>query len=148
MVDGGRCRNAQWQRDQIQHFACAVANVVCARPVPAQPAAGARHVSGDGQMTSAALCHVIHLVRRCRDRSTTTYNVQLIEFLTFNMSVPPAHDIHPFLRGNFAPVTEEYISHSCDVVHGRIPPELYGGQYIRNGGNPVYPPEKGRHYHW
>lgn len=64
------------------------------------------------------------------------------------MSVPPGHDIHPFLRGNFAPVTDEFISYSCEVVHGQIPPELCGGQYIRNGGNPVYPPEKGRHYHW
>lgn len=63
-------------------------------------------------------------------------------------TVPPDQDIHPFLRGNFAPVASEYISHPCQVVHGEIPPELLGGQYIRNGGNPVYPPEKGRHYHW
>ncbi|WVW83059.1 hypothetical protein I302_105076 [Kwoniella bestiolae CBS 10118] len=55
---------------------------------------------------------------------------------------------HPFLRGNFAPVFQEYISHSCQIVHGHIPEELIGGQYIRNGGNPIYPPEKGRHYHW
>ncbi|WWC90012.1 uncharacterized protein L201_004942 [Kwoniella dendrophila CBS 6074] len=56
--------------------------------------------------------------------------------------------IHPFLKGNFAPVINEYVSHPCKVVHGEIPPELVGGQYIRNGGNPVYPPEQGRHYHW
>jgi len=62
-------------------------------------------------------------------------------------SKPNNHDIHPFLKGNFAPVTEEFISYRCDVS-GRIPDELLGGQYIRNGGNPVYPPEKGRHYHW
>ena len=54
---------------------------------------------------------------------------------------------HPFLRGNFAPVTEEYISEPCEI-QGEIPEELLDGQYIRNGGNPVYPPEKGRHYHW
>lgn len=65
-----------------------------------------------------------------------------------NETVPPGQDIHPFLRGNFAPVASEFISHPCDVVHGEIPAELLGGQYIRNGGNPVYPPEKGRHYHW
>ncbi|EIW69469.1 hypothetical protein TREMEDRAFT_30937 [Tremella mesenterica DSM 1558] len=58
------------------------------------------------------------------------------------------NDLHPFLRGNFAPVTEEYISHPCPVTLGSIPSELLGGQYIRNGGNPVYPPHKGRHYHW
>nr|XP_019013550.1 uncharacterized protein I206_01620 [Kwoniella pini CBS 10737]OCF52331.1 hypothetical protein I206_01620 [Kwoniella pini CBS 10737] len=56
--------------------------------------------------------------------------------------------IHPFLKGNFAPVTEEYISHPCEIVQGEIPVEVLGGQYIRNGGNPVYPPEQGRHYHW
>lgn len=63
------------------------------------------------------------------------------------MSVPPSNHIHPFLRGNFAPVTDEYIAHPCKVT-GKIPQQLLGGQYIRNGGNPVYPPEKGRHYHW
>lgn len=63
------------------------------------------------------------------------------------MSIPTGSDIHPFLRGNFASVTEEYISHPCPV-QGEIPAELLGGQYIRNGGNPVFPPENGRHYHW
>ncbi|WVQ98740.1 hypothetical protein IAU59_005871 [Kwoniella sp. CBS 9459] len=62
--------------------------------------------------------------------------------------VPSGGHIHPFLKGNFAPVTDEYISHPCEVVHGGVPDELLGGQYIRNGGNPVYPPEQGRHYHW
>ena len=56
-------------------------------------------------------------------------------------------DIHPFLKGNFAPVFEEFISHPCEVI-GHVPPEVRGGQYIRNGGNPIYPPDKGRHYHW
>ena len=63
-------------------------------------------------------------------------------------TVPDGQDIHPFLRGNFAPVDKEYISFPCEIVYGVIPNELLGGQYIRNGGNPVYPPEKGRHYHW
>ncbi|WWD15924.1 hypothetical protein CI109_100348 [Kwoniella shandongensis] len=62
-------------------------------------------------------------------------------------AVPSGDAIHPFLKGNFAPVTEEFVSHPCDV-QGQIPEELLGGQYIRNGGNPVYPPEQGRHYHW
>ncbi|WRT67158.1 uncharacterized protein IL334_004124 [Kwoniella shivajii] len=62
-------------------------------------------------------------------------------------SIPDGDHIHPFLKGNFAPVTDEYIAHTCDVVYGEVPLELKGGQYIRNGGNPVYPPEQGRHYH-
>ncbi|KAL7423941.1 hypothetical protein Q5752_001526 [Cryptotrichosporon argae] len=56
--------------------------------------------------------------------------------------------IHPFLRGNFAPVEDEHVAVTCTVVHGAIPRALHGGQYIRNGGNPVHPPEAGRHYHW
>lgn len=64
------------------------------------------------------------------------------------MSVPPSDEIHPFLKGNFAPVTDEYVDYQCEVMDGRVPRELIGGQYVRNGGNPVYPPEKGRHYHW
>ena len=64
------------------------------------------------------------------------------------MAIPRNDDIHPFLKGNFAPVTEEFISHPCQIIHGEIPPELLGGQYIRNGGNPVHPPDKGRPYHW
>ncbi|ORX39888.1 carotenoid oxygenase [Kockovaella imperatae] len=62
-------------------------------------------------------------------------------------TVPPSSDIHPFLKGNFAPVETEFISFPCKV-QGVIPPEFIGGQYIRNGGNPIHPPEKGRHYHW
>lgn len=62
-------------------------------------------------------------------------------------TVPPNKEIHPYLRGNFAPVTEEFISHACEV-EGEIPDDLLGGQYIRNGGNPVMPPKAGRHYHW
>lgn len=60
---------------------------------------------------------------------------------------PPAA-VHPYLAGNFAPVLGEYVVHPCEIVHGSVPHEFKGGQYIRNGGNPVHPPESGRHYHW
>jgi hypothetical protein len=60
---------------------------------------------------------------------------------------PPAAT-HPYLAGNFAPVLGEYVMHPCEIVHGAVPHEFKGGQYIRNGGNPVHPPESGRHYHW
>lgn len=56
--------------------------------------------------------------------------------------------VHPYLAGNFAPVFNEYISYPCDVIAGAIPSVLEGGQYVRNGGNPIFPPEAGRHYHW
>jgi carotenoid cleavage dioxygenase-like enzyme len=64
-----------------------------------------------------------------------------------SQSASNSQDIHPFLKGNFAPVDKEFISYPCRV-QGEIPDELLGGQYIRNGGNPVYPPDQGRHYHW
>lgn len=65
-----------------------------------------------------------------------------------SISFAQSPQIHPFLKGNFAPVEEEYISQPCSIVSGEIPDELLGGQYVRNGGNPIYPPKEGRHYHW
>lgn len=56
--------------------------------------------------------------------------------------------VHPYLSGNFAPVLEEFVSYPCEIVQGAVPKELHGGQYVRNGGNPVNPPEEGRNYHW
>jgi len=43
---------------------------------------------------------------------------------------------HPYLSGNYAPVYKELPLTPCKVVEGRIPQELVGGQYVRNGGNP------------
>lgn len=79
--------------------------------------------------------------------------------------------IHPYLSGNFAPIHSEQILEPCEIVAGSLPSELAGGCYVRNGGNPAYPPgsdvdvpeealsgspgkrrrrakAKGRHYHW
>jgi carotenoid cleavage oxygenase len=49
-----------------------------------------------------------------------------------------------YLTGNYAPVGET----TCDelVVTGSLPPELEG-RYLRNGPNPVQPPEPST-YHW
>lgn len=55
---------------------------------------------------------------------------------------------HPYLSGNFAPVLEEFVDYECKIVAGSVPDELYGGQYVRNGGNVVNLPEEGRDYHW
>lgn len=45
---------------------------------------------------------------------------------------------HPYLSGNFAPlpVTSTLTSARCTYV-GEIPKELFGGQYVRNGSNPI-----------
>ncbi|KAF2010737.1 carotenoid oxygenase [Aaosphaeria arxii CBS 175.79] len=54
---------------------------------------------------------------------------------------------HPYLTGNFAPVTDTFQSTPCSYI-GSIPSELLGGQYVRNGGNPVSNSDLGRDAHW
>jgi carotenoid cleavage dioxygenase-like enzyme len=44
---------------------------------------------------------------------------------------------HPYLSGNFAPIETEVPLTPC-LVYGSLPTELTGGQYIRNGGNPLF----------
>ena len=46
-------------------------------------------------------------------------------------------DRHPYLSGNFAPIKRELPLTQCKIVEGQIPIELSGGQYVRNGGNPM-----------
>ncbi|EGG09838.1 uncharacterized protein MELLADRAFT_95354 [Melampsora larici-populina 98AG31] len=55
--------------------------------------------------------------------------------------------IHPFLSGNFAPV---HIEHSLTLCQfsGGLPDELVGGQYLRNGANPLHLPTPDQPYHW
>ncbi len=52
-----------------------------------------------------------------------------------------------FLRGNFGPIRAENEDVEAEVVYGAIPADLLGGQYIRNGPNPVLDLD-GRPYHW
>lgn len=52
---------------------------------------------------------------------------------------------NPFLQGNFAPVHEEVTAFDLPVT-GHIPAELQG-RYLRNGPNPVKPPDPAT-YHW
>ncbi|MEZ5142529.1 MAG: carotenoid oxygenase family protein [Acidimicrobiales bacterium] len=59
---------------------------------------------------------------------------------TIDRASPPS----PYLRGNFAPVTEEVTAVDLPVT-GTLPAEL-DGRYLRNGPNPVG--EVGPDYHW
>ena len=59
------------------------------------------------------------------------------------LSKPP----HPYLHGNFAPIHRICPLTPCTWV-GEIPEELAGGQYVRNGGNPVTNEDLGRDAHW
>ena len=52
---------------------------------------------------------------------------------------------NPFLRGNMAPVDVEFTEFDLTVT-GQLPPEL-DGYYVRNGPNPVTPPNPEK-YHW
>ena len=55
---------------------------------------------------------------------------------------------HAYLAGNFWPVRKEAALTPCRVVKGKLPEELAGGQYLRNGGNAYFPPDKlGQGYH-
>ncbi|KAI9700899.1 MAG: hypothetical protein M1820_006660 [Bogoriella megaspora] len=56
-------------------------------------------------------------------------------------------DKHPYLDGNFAPVKQIFPLTPCSYT-GCIPDELAGGQYVRNGGNPVTNEDLGRDAHW
>ncbi|KAF3759923.1 carotenoid oxygenase [Cryphonectria parasitica EP155] len=54
---------------------------------------------------------------------------------------------HPYLSGNFAPVQKTTPLTPCTYT-GSIPHDLGGGQYVRNGGNPVTNDDLGRDAHW
>ena len=54
---------------------------------------------------------------------------------------------HPYLSGNFAPIYTELPFTVCTFT-GSIPFEFTGGEYIRNGGNPLQNEVLGRDAHW
>jgi len=54
---------------------------------------------------------------------------------------------NPYLAGNFAPVSQTRALTPCPHT-GTIPSDLAGGQYVRNGGNPIESKELGRDVHW
>ncbi|KAI4275320.1 MAG: hypothetical protein LQ337_003304 [Flavoplaca oasis] len=54
---------------------------------------------------------------------------------------------NPWLSGNFAPIEHELPLTPCSYT-GAIPDEFAGGEYIRNGGNPVSNQDLNRDAHW
>lgn len=52
-----------------------------------------------------------------------------------------------YLSGNFAPIQQTCGLTPCEYT-GVIPDELLGGEYVRNGGNPVTNEDLGRDAHW
>jgi carotenoid cleavage dioxygenase-like enzyme len=53
--------------------------------------------------------------------------------------------LNPYLNGNFAPVEDETAVEGLEV-QGKVPEELQGGIYVRDGGNPHFAPIG--HYIW
>ena len=60
---------------------------------------------------------------------------------------PNGTDKFRYLTGNFAPIQQIQPLTPCAYT-GTIPDELYGGEYVRNGGNPVANEDLGRDSHW
>lgn len=60
---------------------------------------------------------------------------------------PQQPEPHPYLSGNFAPIQKQLPLTPCSYT-GTIPSELIGGQYVRNGGNPVSNDDVRRDAHW
>ena len=54
------------------------------------------------------------------------------------MALDSEHDIDPYLLGHYAPVLDERIDHDLEIL-GDLPEGLVGS-YLRNGGNPQFPP--------
>ena len=61
--------------------------------------------------------------------------------------LPTPQDQHPYLSGNFAPIQQTVALTPCTYA-GSIPEELAGGEYVRNGSNPVSNSDLGRDAHW
>lgn len=61
--------------------------------------------------------------------------------------LPTPQARHPYLCGNFAPIQQTTPLTPCPYV-GTIPEELAGGEYVRNGSNPVSNDDLGRDAHW
>nr|POE89993.1 carotenoid 9,10(9',10')-cleavage dioxygenase 1 [Quercus suber] len=63
-------------------------------------------------------------------------------------NIPPTpQPRHPYLSGNFAPIEQTLPLTKCTFT-GHIPHELSGGEYVRNGSNPVSNGDLGRDAHW
>ncbi|KAI0410141.1 retinal pigment epithelial membrane protein [Xylaria palmicola] len=62
--------------------------------------------------------------------------------------MPEQHELpHPYLSGNFAPIKRTRPLTRCPHT-GKIPMELAGSQYVRNGGNPHVNEDLARQAHW
>ena len=74
-------------------------------------------------------------------------NTSIRESLCYAWLVPNIDILFRYLDGNFSPIHTTLPLTPCSYL-GSIPDELAGGQYVRNGGNPVTNEDLGRDAHW
>ena len=60
---------------------------------------------------------------------------------------PASLTLNSYLAGNYAPIHQVTPLTPCSF-EGHLPAELNGGEYVRNGGNPVSNEDLGRDAHW
>mmetsp|Transcript_5354 Transcript_5354/g.12129 ORF Transcript_5354/g.12129 Transcript_5354/m.12129 type:complete len:646 (+) Transcript_5354:55-1992(+) len=71
---------------------------------------------------------------------------RLDRFLTELQGTTKHLEKHAFLRGNFAPVSEEHVALPVEIAEGELPLGL-DGAFLRNGPNPIRAIQRKR-YHW
>lgn len=54
---------------------------------------------------------------------------------------------HPYLQGNFYPVSDELLAEQLPIVNGKVPEDFPEGMYVRTGSNPHFV-NLGESYHW
>lgn len=76
-------------------------------------------------------------------------NIVIRELQLIQLTSNPGNNLpsSSYLSGNFAPIHKSTPLTPC-TFSGTIPSDLGGGQYVRNGGNPVTNDDLGRDAHW
>jgi hypothetical protein len=93
--------------------------------------------SSDVALAATVLAHVLLISKITLSYRALRSRPPASEDFIKPAPVAEAHEAHPYLEGNFAPVTTECALTPCTVI-GTLPSELAGGQYVRNGGNPLF----------
>ena len=91
--------------------------------------------------------HPVYRSRHAAALSSSTTVTSNFMSTTINPRKRKREDPHPYLSGNFAPIQETAPLTPCRFT-GTIPEEVCGGEYVRNGGNPVSNADLGRDAHW
>lgn len=81
-------------------------------------------------------------------KAASSPSPRVAKFARSNNGRRRLNEQHGYLSGNYAPIERETPLTRCAIVEGTIPEELRGGQYVRNGGNPMANSNLQRESHW